>query len=348
MALDFTGATIDKLIVHRVGNKMKGDEMVLSQRCADIRGDSLPTLLGKFFFQRIKENEAYNFYHINDIGFNEIYQYVKSIFCGLVSFEINSQNIAKQLYEVSTHPNIRTGELCIAFIKGVTLNGVVYDSVGIFKTESKESFLRISGDENKFTVEWEQGIDTNKLDKGCIVFNTQMENGYNIALIDSGSSIDTKYWTEDFLGIQKSNNDFNKTKTLVDACKEFTKKDYIGEKADKVAMLNSVVEYIKTNPIIDLGDFTDHVAKQANRSEELKFFINDYAEKKECKNIDNFFVNPSALKNIKRSIKNFIRLDTDIEIKINSSSEDNIKYLEKGYDENRQMHFYKIYFNEEE
>ncbi len=349
MTLDFTSASIKKLIIHAVGNKLKEEEIILSQECVDIEDSSLSTLLGKYFFQCFKDNGLYNFGHITDLRFNEVYQYIKSIFIDFNTFETHSKNIAKQLYEASTHPNIKKGELCVAFIKGVSLNEIQYDAVGIFKSENKDSFLRINrlnGDKNGFAVTWERGIDTNKLDKGCIILNNQMEKGYKILLIDSGSSTDTKYWVEDFLGIQKNNN-FNKTKMLVEACKEFTKKDFLEEKTDKVAMLNNVVEYFKSNSNIELDEFTSHVAKQSNRSEELKEFINDYAEKKECQNINNFFVDKSALKNIRRSIKNFIKLDTDFEIKINGSSGTSNNYLEKGYDSDKQMYFYKIYFNEE-
>lgn len=345
---DFTGANINKLIIHGVGNKLKEDGIVLSNQCVNVIGDSLYNLLGKYFFQRFKDNGLYSFSHETGLGFNEVYQYVKSIFDDLSCFEVSSQNIAKHLYEASTHPNIKTGELCVVYIKGALLNESVYDAVGIFKSESKEPFLRINGDGNTFTVDWEQGIDTNKLDKGCIVFNHQMEKGYNVLILDSSSSIDTKYWVEDFLGIQKNNNDFHKTKVLVDACKEYIKKDFVGEKADKVVMLNNVVEYIKSNPCLELNDFTSHVAKKIQRSEELKEYITDYAEKKECPNIGSFSIDQSAMKSIKRSINNLIKLDTDIEIKIKLSSEEDTQYLEKGYDNEKQMYFYKIYFNEEE
>jgi hypothetical protein len=344
---DFTGANIDKLIIHGVGNKLKEDALILSQQCINISSDSLYSLLGKYFFQRFKDNGLFSFGHETDLGFNEIYQYVKSIFDDSKSFEINSQNIAKHLYEVSTHPNIKTGELFIAYIKGIVLNESTYDAIGIFKTENKEAFLKINNDTNTYTVNWEQGIDTNKLDKGCIVFNHQKEKGYNILIVDSGSNIDTKYWIEDFLGIKKNSNEFHKTKILVDACKEFIKKDFVGEKTDKAVMLNNVVQYINSNSDLDLDEFTYSVAEKAQCSEALRGYIKNYAEKKECSNIENFSVDQSAVKSIKRSIKNLITLDNDIEIKIKPSSRKDKQYLEKGFDDKKQMYFYKIYFNEE-
>lgn len=344
---NFIGVKINKLIIHSVGNKVKENSIVLSQKCVDLSNESLHDILGNYFFRRFKDNRLYHFSHETNLTFNEIYQYVKAIFDDLNSFEVNSQNIAKHLYEASKHPNIKTGELCVAYIKGAVLNEVEYDAIGIFKSESKDPFLKIKDNKNDLTVDWEQGIDTNKLDKGCIVFNNQVEKGYKVLLVDSGSSLDTKYWKEDFLGIQISNNDFNKTKILVEACKEFVKKDYNGDKLDKITLLNNAVEYIETTPRIDLDTFTSRITKDLEHSSKLKEFINDFAEKKECKDIITFSTDNYAVQNIKKSIRNFIKLDTDIEIKIKSSTEDNNKYLERGYDEEKNMYFYKLYFNEE-
>jgi len=344
---DFSGASIEKLIVHGVGNELKEENLVLSQQCTNISEDSLYNLLGKFFFQRFKNNGVYSFEHETSLQYNEVYQYAKAIFDDINNFSNSSQRIAKHLYKVSTHPNIKKGELCVAYIKGGILDEFEHDAIGIFKSESKDAFLKISNDKDKYVINWEQGVDTNKLDKGCIIFNYQKEKGYKALIVDSGTNIDTKYWIEDFLGIKKNSSEFHRTKVLVDACRDFVKKDFIGEKTDKIIMLNNAVEYINSNQNFNLDDFTQSVSQKNECSNELRNYITDYAKKMDCHNIESFSVDQSAVKSIKRSIKNLIRLDTDIEIKINQSKQNDMQYLEKGFDDKKQMYFYKIYFNEE-
>lgn len=347
--IDFTGAKIDKLMIHGVGNKLREDGIIISQSCVSISGDSVYGLLGKYFFNQFKDNRVYNFTHETDLSYNEVYQFAKEAFANISRFEDSSQGIAKHLYEVSTHPNIKKGELCVAYISGAAHNGNVYDAIGILKSENKDAFLRINSYGNRYTVDWEQGINTNKLDKGCIIFNHQMEKGYNVLIVDNASSVDAKYWTELFLGIQRNNNEFFKTKVLVDACKEFIKKDFAGEKTDKIVTLNNVVEYFNSNSQLELNEFSTHIAKEAESTKALKKYITEYAQKKECLSIEEgFSIDQSAMKSIKRSIKNLIKLDTEIEIKIKLSSDMGKQYLEKGYDDKKQMYYYKIYFNEEE
>ena len=49
----------------------------------------------------------------------------------------------------------------------------------------------------------------------------------------------------------------------------------------------------------------------------------------------------------KKKIKNIIKLDTNLELKVLLNKEDGTKNIEKGFDEEKGMSYYKIYFNEE-
>lgn len=345
---DFTEAKIEKLIIHQVGNKLKDEPLVLSDIFADITDNSLTNLIERYFFQRFKDNGQYSFGHETSLDFNEIYQYSKNIFDNSNELKTNSERIATHLYKVSTHPNIKSGELYIAYMSNAILNNQHYDAIGIFKSETKEPFLKISNIEKNITLSWDTGIDTHKLDKGCIIFNNCEDLGYSVLIVDSGNQIDTKYWVQDFLGIEKSDSSFQKTKIVVDACKQYIKKDYQGATTEKVAVLHSVLNYIDSNESLQLDEFSVRVADTQEEAEQLKEYIQSFAEKKNFHDIQNFEVDQSAVKTIKKTIKNIIKLDTAFEIKVKAFSELNKKHLEKGYDEDKKMYYYKLYFNEEQ
>jgi hypothetical protein len=345
---DFTEAKIEKLIIHQVGNKLKDEPLVLSDIFADITDSSLTNLVERYFFQRFKDNGQYSFGHETNLAFNELYQYSKNIFHDLNELKTNSENIATHLYKVSTHPNIKSGELYIAYISNAILNNQHYDAIGIFKSETKEPFLKINNKEKNITLSWDTGVDTRKLDKGCIVFNNCEDLGYSILIVDSGNQIDTKYWVQDFLGIEKNDSSFQKTKIVVDACKQYIKKDYQGATTEKVAALNSVLNYIDSNESLQLDEFSDRVTDTKQEAEQLREYIQSFAEKKNFHDIQNFEVDQSAVKTIKKTIKNIIKLDSAFEIKVKAFSELDKKHLEKGYDEDKKMHYYKLYFNEEQ
>ena len=60
-----------------------------------------------------------------------------------------------------------------------------------------------------------------------------------------------------------------------------------------------------------------------------------------------FFISKPVVKKAKRSFKNNIQLDTQMEIKILSSEAQAEGFLERGYDDEKGMKYYKIYFNNE-
>ena len=63
----------------------------------------------------------------------------------------------------------------------------------------------------------------------------------------------------------------------------------------------------------------------------------------------NFDIANKAVSDARKKIKNVINLDTNIQIKmdfINPESAE--RFVEKGWDEERQMYYYLVYFNKEQ
>ena len=56
----------------------------------------------------------------------------------------------------------------------------------------------------------------------------------------------------------------------------------------------------------------------------------------------------SVVNKEKKKIKTEIKLDTNIQIKLDIDAPDaSAEYLERGYDDEKKMHFYKVFFNVE-
>ena len=90
------------------------------------------------------------------------------------------KNIAKHLYECSEHPKIKSGEFYVAYFTDLVLDDESFDAIGLFKSESKDRFLKVKQKNKIFNVSSEEGINTNKLDKGCLIFNTDETTGFKM------------------------------------------------------------------------------------------------------------------------------------------------------------------------
>ena len=63
---------------------------------------------------------------------------------------------------------------------------------------------------------------------------------------------------------------------------------------------------------------------------------------------DSFQVSELVLEKQKRTIKNAIQLDTNIQLRFNFDNPDSMgKFVERGYDVQKGMHYYKVFYNEE-
>ena len=63
---------------------------------------------------------------------------------------------------------------------------------------------------------------------------------------------------------------------------------------------------------------------------------------------DSFDISEPVLQREKKNISNTIKLDTNIQLKMNFNDTESIhQFVEQGYDDTKGMHFYKVFYNRE-
>lgn len=340
-------ASIDKLVLHKVGSKTE-DEGVRFSKAPLITDDAINHLLLRYFFSPFKDEEYYNFYHETGFELHEMYQYASKVFEDPDCLYEQSVNIAKHLYARSNHPKIKSGELYVAYIQDCIVDGETVDAIGIFKSESKETYLKINPQSEGFEIKKEDGINIKKLDKGCLIFNIEPENGYVVAQVDNLSKQnEARYWCEDFLQILQRTDNFYQTRNTLELCKEFVdeklSKDFEVSMLDKSDMLNKSAKFFKEKDSFDMGEFADEVLQQPEVVESFNNYKNEYAEKKSIALEDQFDISNSAVKKQSRFFKSVIKLDKNFHVYVHGNKEN----IDRGYDDARGMYYYQLFFNEE-
>ena len=167
--INFSESAIDQMIVHKIGKKYEDENIQFSKKPL-ILNDEIKELLNRYFLTPFKSEEYFNFHHESDLNLNEVYHYVEKIFSNPSSFYDQSVNLAKHLYEQSTHPNINAGEFYVVYFRNFEFNYEVIDAIGLFKSETRDTFLKVYPKGDNFTIESEQGIDIKKLDNITICY----------------------------------------------------------------------------------------------------------------------------------------------------------------------------------
>lgn len=249
MRASFINARIAELVVHIVGNKIADEGVVLSKSCLTL-SDDLSNLLTNFFLGSFMSDEYHHLYHDTNLNLNEVFSYVSEIFDSPNTFYLQSINLAKHLYNESVYPNIKEGEFYVALLKGATFEGDEVDVIGIFKTEKKNIFLKTFVDEDSVNIKKDEGTDTKKLDKGCLIFNKERHKGYVVAIVDNTNNGSlAKYWIDDFLHVRKIKDTYTNTENMMSLAKTFITKNLsqsaIISKSEQIDLLNKSLQYFK-------------------------------------------------------------------------------------------------------
>lgn len=364
----FEASSIKQVLLHRVGNQATEEGYVLSAEPLHLT-EQLQDLLIRYFLSPFKGEEYYHLCDDSELASqaegdtpvsNPVYDSAQSIFADPENLIEESKLLARQLYGASTHPNIKGGELFVVYFSECQLFGETMDAIGLFKSENKESFLRVLHDEEQWSsrendpsaqgqyrLEPQQGINPNKLDKGAIIFNSEADKGYIVSVVDATNrSLDAQYWKDGFLCLRQRKDEYYSTHAEMQAYKKFVTDELPQQfegvsKADQADLLNRSINYFKQNDNFDLQTFSQEVIAQPEVIDSFQQYRQQYQEENDVQLQDNFDISEGAVKKQSRAYKSVIKLDRNFHIYVHGNRD----LIEQGEDEKGK--FYKVYYNEE-
>lgn len=346
--MDYSNSILQRVSIHSVGNKTNDDPLHLSTELLDVTDINVRELLFKFFLNPFNDPEYYTFTFSNeDFNLNPLFQFANKIFDNVNELHPVSIDIAKHLYDQSIHPQIKSGDLFVAYFANVEIEEGTADAIGIFKSENRQDFLKVNRENDAYSVQHQAGINVEKLDKGCLIFNVNKEEGYKVCIIDkSNKSSEAQYWKDDFLQIKPCSDDFHHTKAFMNITKNFVTKQLTEEfavsKTDQIDFLNRSVDYFKTHESFDKEDFETTVFNNEEVIKSFRTFDDKYREEHDIEITDEFEISSKAVKKQSRIFKSVLKLDKNFHVYIHGDR----KLIEQGVDSDGRK-FYKLYFEEE-
>lgn len=340
--------TLEQVIVHKVGNPTRGEALKLSASPITLNDEIVRGLLSKYFLSPFNEHEQYQFTHMSDLGMNEVYHYVTEMFDDPKQFTKQSIRLAQFLYNKSTHAKVKEGELYVVRFGNVPFGAEYIDAIGIFKSESKDVFLKVFPHGENWEVIAEDGININKLDKGCLVFKQNRDQGYVVCIVDNtNKQNDAQYWVNDFLQVTRSANSYHHTDAALGMCKLFISNELAEKfdvnKSEQIDMLNRSMEYFKTKDEFKFTEFAEEVLHHPEVIDSFTQYKQTYEVARQVNIEDEFDIHLSAVKKQERVFKSVLKLDKNFHVYIHGRRD----MIEKGYDEITGKHFYKLYFDQE-
>lgn len=343
-----TSSIIQSVSVHHVGNGSVEGSLKLSDSPLELDQEQVSDLLKLYFLGNFNTPEYFNFTSANDdFTHNTVFNLVAGIFEEPECLHENSANIARHLFSVTEHPNIKAGDLYVAYFSALAIHGQHTEAVGIFKCENKEAFLKLKAYANNFDLHADEGINIKKLDKGCLILNLEKESGFKVLTVDNANKTEANFWRQSFLNLKPWSDAYHHTQQYMNLTRNFVAEQIPEEfnvsKAEQIDLLNRSANYFKTKEQFNQSEFEVDVLGDANVIESFrsygKNFMNDAGMDAE----NNFEISAHAVKHQARVFKTVLKLDKNFHIYIHGSRE----LIEKGFDQATGKHYYKIFFDQE-
>ena len=350
----FTSATAVGLVLAKVGHPQRDEPLQTSKEVFKIEEEDQEPL-SAIFLKPFKNLTAHRFSHHSSLDQHEMNTYAAAIFASDDGLLEKGCDIAKHLYAKSNHPNIKSGDLCICLVKDIDIDGEFTQGLCILKSESVVPFLSISTRDGDLELHTEQGINPEKIDKGCLILNHLAQKGYYVLTFDRSGS-DSRFWVRDFLGVVPITDSPFLTSKYTNMAVAFMEKEQKEKPAatddvppwDNSNAARDAITYFEQRENFSLQEFEEKVLKtpeaKARFAEHRSKIETDQGHPLE----DNFEISKKDVSKAKKKIRSMMKLDTGVEIRLKpalASKPDQV--LEHGFDEVRKMKFIKIYFNED-
>lgn len=346
---DFSNATIGHISVHHTGNKTTEGTLVVSKSPLELDDKDLLSYLRRNFLAPFSSSELFTLTSANDDPkVNPVFQFVSSAFTSARSFHPASVNIARHLFDVAAHPNIKAGDVFVVSFKNILLDGEETEAIGVFKCESKSDVINVHfSKSNESSITHQVGLSLEKIDKACLIYNVDRDGGYRVSVVDKSSkSDDARYWTELFLKVKPLNNNYTLTRHALEMARNFVTDvmpdEFDTARTEQIAMLNKSAKFFKEKEEYNVKEFESEILEDPAVIRSFRKFKFEFQAQRDTTIDDSFELEAGAVKRYARVFKSVLKLDKNFHVYIHGDR----TMIERGVERDGRK-YYKIYYREE-
>lgn len=342
-------ASATRVVLAKVGNPQREEPLQTSKEVFEISEADQPTLTG-IFLKPFKNLLAHRFTHHTSLDQHEMNNCAKAIFESEDGLLERGVEIAKRLYAKSNHPNIKSGDLCVAHVKEIQIEGEFVQGICILKSESVVPFLSITTRDGDLQISTEQGINPDKIDKGCLIVDYWQKKGYYVLTFDR-SGTDSRFWVRDFLGVEAVPDAAFLTNAYAKMAVEFLGEEKPADDTppwETCTAARDALEFFEGREKFDLEEFEEEVLKTPEAKSKFQEHRARLEEEQGQPLETSFEISKKDVTKAKKRINAVLKLDTGVEIHVRPTmSSEHIPVLERGFDDSKGMKYIKVYFNKD-
>jgi hypothetical protein len=165
-----------------------------------------------------------------------------------------------------------------------------------------------------------------------------------VAIVDNtNKGAEAKYWTDEFLHVRLRKDSYNQTQNMLSLCKNFVAQlPTDNGKLEKATYINRSLDALKDDTV-NVNTFAERVFEKPELISEFRQYKDNYQRQLDVDIDDDFKTAPKAVNHRYTGNMTTIRLDKNFDINIHGGEQN----IVRGYDEERGMYYYQLFFKEE-
>ena len=328
------------VMVHLVGNQSLGQELFLSEQPV-VPDEASREIISRYFLNRF--GHSFEQFRFPENGDRPVLALCRELLRHPEKLPVISGQLARQLFDCSTHPRIKSGEFHVTTFEAYQTASGPVRAVGLFKTETKTGFLQVNRAGRTVTLEVNEGLDLNKFDKGCLILDPEQDDPVVMIVDQHSRGEEAVYWREQFLGCEPRITNYRQTTGMLQATREFVtgylEQELDVSKADKIDLLNRSVSYFKSNEQYEPEVFEQTVLADPGI---IRTFRRFNEEQEEPVFERGATISAAAVKQQARVFRSVLKLDKNFHVYIHGNRE----MIQQGKDPDGRK-FYKLYYDSE-
>jgi hypothetical protein len=211
-------------------------------------------------------------------------------------------------------------------------------AIGFYFSNERGSFLQLNGTEPLVL----QGLPMKKPQFSCL-FHPDGEGNIRQYLSEPAPSS----WSQQLFPFQRQQDEAFHAKEFFKLCKSFSEevlvKNQGQDREQQVEFLSDSLELTRQTGEVNFENFRQEVLKEPAVIDAFEDYKQKYAGERQWNPPDQFAVSDAVQNQAKKFIKSVIKLDKNFHIYVHGNKE----RIEKGFDEERKLHYYRLWFDAE-
>ncbi len=335
--IDLNPSLMNKIAIHKIGQAP--DQVWLSHKPVNVdTADTSQNLLALLIKGFNKEIE----YHIpqESVVKNEI----DRMFNQPGLFQEISGELAVKYAQTHDPDTIREGEFIVMAVNHILYEGERRNGMIIMKTDTREDFLILKKQNDTYDLALSKGIPLKRIDKCVMIINVHGSDGYRCLFKKINFNAGENHFVDEFIKARPLPSSYYNTSSYFNMVRTFVNDEMEAEnKLDKVEKLNRSMDYLKNHESLNASEFENEVFDELEKREAFQNFRKNYSNDNELEITDEFEISPKAVRHNNRYIRSVIKLDRNFHIYVHG----NRQHIVRGFDHEKNMHYYQLFFDKE-